>query len=330
MFARGGPLSRSLSIMADHHRIADDLTQLVGGTPLVRIRSLIPPEHARVLAKLEFWNPAASVKDRAALSIIDAAERDGRLAPGGTIIEGTSGNTGIALAWIGAIRGYRVIILMPDDVSRERYQLLRALGAEVIFTPADEGLPGALRRGFKLAKETPGAFVAAQGLNEANVAAHESTTGPEIWEATGGDVDVFLVAVGTGGTITGAGRYLKSRRPDIRVVGVQPAEAPVLTGGEFVPHKIQGIAGGAALPAILDLDLIDEVISIPQDEAIATAREAIAREGLLVGISAGSALAAAKLLAARADHAGKTIVTVLPDTAERYLSTELFDHIRDA
>lgn len=308
--------------------IANDLTDLVGRTPLLRINRLVPDHGARVLAKLESANPAASVKDRTALAIVEAAEADGRLTPGGTIIEATSGNTGIALAWIGAVKGYRVIIVMPDDVSEERRTLLRGLGAELVLTPGPLAMAGANEEAGRILERHPGAFLSGQGGNAANPDVHFRTTGPEIWEATEGRIDVFVATVGTGGTLTGAGKYLKSRNPEIRVIAVEPAEAPVLSGGEFQPHKIQGIIGGNGLPPILELDLADEIIGIPQDAAIETAREALAREGLLVGISAGAALAASRKVAARPEFAGRTIVTILGDTGERYLSTELFDHAR--
>ena len=308
--------------------IADNLTELVGRTPLVRINRLVPEHGASVLAKLESSNPAASVKDRTALSIVEAAEADGRLTPGGTIIEATSGNTGIALAWIGAVKGYRVIIIMPDDVSEERRTLLRGLGAELVLTPGPLAMAGANEEAGKILERHPGAFLSGQGGNAANPDVHFRTTGPEIWESTGGRIDAFVATVGTGGTLTGAGKYLKSQNPDIQVIAVEPAEAPVLSGGEFQPHKIQGIIGGNGLPPILELDIADEIISVPQEAAILTARDALAREGLIVGISSGAALAASQELAARAEYAGKVIVTLLGDTGERYLSTELFDHAR--
>ena len=308
--------------------IADDLTELVGRTPLVRINRLVPEQGATVLAKLESANPAASVKDRTALAIVEAAEADGRLAPGGTIIEATSGNTGIALAWIGAVKGYRVIIVMPDDVSEERRTLLRGLGAELVLTPGPLAMAGANEEAGKILERHPGAFLSGQGGNAANPDVHFRTTGPEIWESTGGRIDAFVATVGTGGTLTGAGKYLRAQNPEIRIIAVEPAEAPVLSGGEFQPHKIQGIIGGNGLPPILELDIADEIIGVPQETAILTARDALAREGLIVGISSGAALAASQELAAREEYAGKVIVTLLADTGERYLSTELFDHAR--
>lgn len=311
-------------------RVAADVTELVGATPLVRINRLVPPDGARVLAKLESVNPGASVKDRTALSIIQAAEADGRLKPGGLIVEASSGNTGIALAWIAAVKGYRLIITLPDDVSHERRTLLRALGAEVVLTPGPEAMAGANQEAGRIIERNPDAFLVGQGGNPANPEVHERTTGPEIWEATEGEVHAFVATVGTGGTLTGAGKFLKSQAPDLQVVAVQPEEAPVLSGGEFQPHKIQGIIGGNGFPPVLEIELADEIIGIPQQEAIETAREALAKEGLLVGISSGAALATARRLASRPEFIGKTIVAVLPDTGERYLSTELFDHARGA
>lgn len=309
-------------------RIVDNVTELVGQTPLVRLGRLAPAGGATVLAKLEFFNPASSVKDRTALSIVRAAEADGRLQPGGTIIEATSGNTGIALAWIGVVLGYRVIIVMPDDVSHERRALLRALGAELVLTPGVDAMAGANQEAGRIVERTPGAFLSGQGGNPANPSIHFTTTGPEIWEATEGNVDVFVATTGTGGTLTGTGKFLKSKNPNVKVVAVEPAEAPVLAGGEFQPHKIQGIIGGNGIPPVLDLEVADEIIDIPQDEAIAVARDLIAKEGIIAGISSGASIAAALRLAARPELAGKTIVAIVPDTGERYISTELFDHVR--
>ncbi len=308
-------------------RVYESPTELVGRTPLIRLGNMFPD--ATVLGKLEFFNPAGSVKDRTALSIVRAAEADGRLRPGGTIIEATSGNTGIALAWIGAALGYTVVICMPDDVSRERRALLRALGAELVLTPGRDAMAGANQEAGRILERTPGAFLSGQGGNAANPQVHYETTGPEIWEDTGGDVDVLVAVVGTGGTITGVGSYLRSKNADLRIYAVEPAEAPVLSGGEFSPHKIQGIIGGNGFPPVLDTGLYDEVISIPSDVAIETARELIRVEGLVVGVSAGANVAAARLVAARPEHAGQTIVTFLCDTGERYVSSELFDHVRD-
>lgn len=304
--------------------IHSSLTELVGSTPLLELKRLFPQSPARIIAKLEYFNPAASVKDRTALAIVRAAEADGRLAPGGTIIEASSGNTGIALAWIGTSLGYRVIIALPDDVSLERRQLLAALGAEVVLTPGATAMAGANQRAGELLASLPGAFLAGQGGNAANPYTHEHTTGPEIWEDTDGAVDIFVATVGTGGTLTGAGRYLRSQKPGVQIVGVEPAEAPVLNGGEFTPHLIQGIIGGGSIPPVLDLDIVDEVIDIAGADAIEYSRAAARTEGLLVGISSGAALAAAKVLADRPENAGKTIVVILPDSGERYLSTSLY------
>jgi cysteine synthase len=312
---------------AQFPRVYESPTELVGRTPTLRLGKLFP--EATVLGKLEFSNPAGSVKDRTALSIVRAAEADGQLQPGGTILEATSGNTGIALAWIGAALGYKVIICMPDDVSMERRALLRALGAELVLTPGADAMAGANQEAGRILERTPGAFLSGQGGNVANPNVHHETTGPEIWEDTGGKVDVLVSTVGTGGTITGAGSYLRSKNPDLKIYAVEPAEAPVLSGGEFRPHKIQGIIGGNGFPPVLDTDLYDEVISIPSDEAITTSRELIRVEGLLAGVSAGANLAAARIVAARPEHAGQTIVTFLCDTAERYVSSELFDHVRE-
>ncbi len=312
----------------DFPRVYDSPTELVGRTPLLRLGRMFPD--ATVLGKLEIFNPASSIKDRTALSIVRAAEADGRLKPGGTILEATSGNTGIALAWIGASLGYKVIICMPDDVSLERRALLRALGAELVLTPGKDAMAGANQEAGRILERTPGAFLSGQGGNAANPRVHHHTTGPEIWEDTGGQVDVLVSTVGTGGTLTGVGSFLKAQNPNLKVYAVEPAEAPVLSGGEFSPHKIQGIIGGNGFPPVLDQHLYDGVISIPSDVAIETARELIRTEGLLVGVSSGANLAAARIVAAKPEHQGQTIVTFLCDTAERYVSGELFDHVRES
>jgi cysteine synthase A len=308
-------------------KVYDSPIELVGRTPLLRLGRLFPD--ATVLGKLEFFNPAGSVKDRTALSIVRAAEADGRLKPGGTILEATSGNTGIALAWIGASLGYKVIICMPDDVSHERRALLRALGVELVLTPGKDAMAGANQEAGRILERTPGAFLSGQGGNPANPHVHFTTTGPEIWEDTGGQVDVLVSTVGTGGTITGVGSYLRSKNPNVRIYAVEPAEAPVLSGGVFSPHKIQGIIGGNGFPPVLDTALYDQVISIPSDVAIATSRELIRVEGLFAGVSAGANIAATRIVAARPEHQGQTIVTFLCDTGERYVSSELFDHVRE-
>nr|WP_300143824.1 cysteine synthase A [Propionicimonas sp.] len=306
----------------------EDATKLIGRTPLVRINRLYGDSKAIVLAKLEFYNPANSVKDRIGVSIIDAAEASGELKPGGTIVEATSGNTGIALAFVGAARGYRVILAMPETMSKERRALLRAFGAELVLTPGPEGMKGAVARSEQIAAETPGAILARQFANPANVEIHRKTTAEEIWNDTDGAVDIFVAGVGTGGTITGVGQVLKERKPEVKVVAVEPKESPLLSGGQPGPHKIQGI-GANFIPEILDRSVIDEVLPQDSDTAIEWARRAAKEEGLLVGISSGAALAAAGELAARPENAGKTIVVVIPSFGERYLSTVLYADLLD-
>jgi len=314
-------------------RIYDDATQLIGNTPLVRINSLARaadgrPAPAEVLAKLEFYNPASSVKDRLAVAIVDAAEASGALKPGGTIVESTSGNTGIGLAWVGAARGYAVVITMPDTMSGERRALLRALGAELVLTPGAEGMRGALARARAIVSERDGAILASQFTNEANPAIHRRTTAEEIWADTDGQVDILVSTVGTAGTITGTGQRLKELNPNLTVVAIQPADSPVLTGGEPRPHKLQGM-GPNFVPPLLDRSIFDEVISMEVDRAFDFARRAAREEGLLVGMSAGAALAAAAQVANRPENAGKRIVAIIPDFGERYLSTELFREFAD-
>jgi cysteine synthase A len=306
----------------------EDATKLIGRTPLVRINRLYGDSQAIVLAKLEFYNPANSVKDRIGVAIIDAAEADGSLQPGGTIVEATSGNTGIALAFVGAARGYRVILAMPDTMSKERRALLRAFGAELVLTPGSEGMKGAVARSEQIAAETPGAILARQFANPANVEIHRKTTAEEIWKDTDGGVDIVVAGVGTGGTITGVGQVLKERKPEVRIVAVEPAESPLLSGGQPGPHKIQGI-GANFIPEILDRSVIDEVLPQTSETAVEWARRAAREEGLLVGISSGAALAAAGELAARPENAGKTIVVVIPSFGERYLSTILYADLLD-
>ncbi len=314
-------------------RIYDDITQTVGNTPLVRVRRLIQ-SRAIVLAKMESFNPMASVKDRIGVAMIDAAERSGHLAPGATIIEPTSGNTGIALAFICAARGYRCIITMPDSMSIERRKILRALGAELVLTPAAGGMPGAIAKARELLEQTPNAYMPQQFENPANPDVHRRTTAEEIWNDTDGAVDVFVAGVGTGGTITGVGEALKARKPSVRVVAVEPAQSPVLSQvrhGEPpapAPHKIQGIGAGF-VPDVLDMGVIDEVVPIDQDVSIDFARRAAREEGLFVGISSGAALAAADAVARRDEMAGKTIVVILPSFGERYLSSPLFADITE-
>ncbi|MDN6794734.1 MAG: cysteine synthase A [Propionibacterium sp.] len=307
--------------------VATDVTQLIGRTPLVRINRLTDPA-ATVLGKVEATNPASSVKDRIAAAIIDAAEASGDLQPHGTIIEATSGNTGVALAMVGAARGYSVVITMPSSMSLERRLLMRVFGAELVLTDPKAGIAGAVAEAERIRDERPGSIIASQFTNPANPQIHYRTTGPEIWADTDGAVDILVSGVGTGGTASGAGKYLKEQKPGLQVVAVQPEESPLLTGGSAAPHGIQGI-GPNFVAATYDPEVVDEVISVTTPEAIAFARRAAAEEGLLVGISSGAALAAAAQLAARPENAGKTIVVVLPDTGERYLSTKLFEDLRD-
>ncbi|MGO1511348.1 MAG: cysteine synthase A [Actinomycetaceae bacterium] len=309
-------------------QIFDDVTQAVGRTPLVRLNRVTDGAGATVLAKLEHFNPANSVKDRIGVAIIDAAEASGDLTDGGTVVEATSGNTGIALAMVGAARGYKVVLTMPETMSKERRALLRAFGAELILTPGPDGMRGAVEAADKVAAERPGAVLARQFANQANVEIHRATTGPEVWNDTDGSVDIFVSGIGTGGTITGAGSYLKSQKPEVRLVAVEPEESPILTGGKPGPHKIQGL-GANFVPEILDTELYDEVVDINIDASLTYARRAATEEGLLVGISSGAAIAAAVQVAQRAENAGKTIVVILPDLGERYQSTPLFEGLVD-
>jgi cysteine synthase len=307
--------------------ILDDVTQAVGNTPLVRLNRIMP-DGVMVAAKLEFYNPASSVKDRIGVAIIDAAEASGALRPGGTIVEATSGNTGIALAMVGAARGYHVVLAMPETMSKERRALLRAYGAELVLTPGGEGMKGAVNRADQIVAEREGAVPARQFANAANPEVHRRTTAEEIWKDTDGAVDIVVAGIGTGGTITGIGQVLKSRKPTVRMVAVEPEESPILNGGEPGPHKIQGI-GANFVPEILDRDVYDEVIDVNAATSVEWARRAATEEGLLVGISAGTALAAAAQVAARPDSAGKTIVVIIPSFGERYLSTILFEGLVD-
>ena len=309
-------------------RIYDDATKLIGNTPLVKLNKLTEGLEATVLAKLEFYNPANSVKDRIGVSIIDAAVASGELKEGGTIVEGTSGNTGIALAWVGAARGYKVVLAMPETASKERRALLRAYGAELILTPGPEGMKGAVAAAEKIAADRPGAVLARQFANEANVRIHRETTAEEIWADTDGAVDIVVAGIGTGGTISGVGQVLKERKPEVKIVAVEPEESPILNGGAPGPHKIQGL-GANFVPEILDTKVYDEVLDVNVGSAIEFARRAAQEEGLLVGISSGAALSAALEVAKRPENAGKTIVVVIPDFGERYLSTPLFEGLVD-
>ena len=309
-------------------RIYENATQLIGNTPLVRINKLTAGSSATVVAKLEFYNPANSVKDRIGVAIIDAAEASGELQPGGTVVEATSGNTGIALAFVGAARGYHVVLTMPESMSKERRALLRAFGAELILTPAALGMKGAVDEANRIAAERPGSVLARQFANAANPEIHRRTTAEEIWADTDGEVDIVVAGIGTGGTITGVGQVLKARKPGVQIVGVEPAESPILNGGAPGPHKIQGL-GANFVPEILDTTIYDEIIDIDGDTAVAVARRAAREEGLLVGISSGAALQAAMLLADRPENAGKLIVVIIPSFGERYLSTVLYADLMD-
>ncbi|WP_457645872.1 cysteine synthase A [Profundibacter sp.] len=304
--------------------IYDDITQTMGGTPLVRLSRFGADVGAEILAKLEFFNPIGSVKDRIGVGMVDALEASGALKPGGTLIEPTSGNTGIALAFVCAARGYNLILTMPETMSIERRKMLALLGAKLELTEGAKGMKGAIARAEELAEEIEGAIIPQQFENPANPAIHVKTTAEEIWQDTGGKVDVFVSGVGTGGTITGVGQVLKARNPDVHIVAVEPVDSPVLSGGDPGPHKIQGIGAGF-VPGVLDTGLIDEIIQIGNDAAFENSRKVAAKEGIPVGISSGAALAAAREIAARPDMAGKNIVVVLPSFAERYLSTPLFD-----
>ena len=309
-------------------RIADDITQLIGGTPLVGLRHVTDGGGARIAAKLEFFNPAGSVKDRIALSMIDAAEAAGLLRPGTTVVEPTSGNTGIALAMVCAARGYKAIFTMPETMSTERRMLLRGYGAELVLTPGPDGMGGAIAKATEIAGGEGDFFMPQQFENAANPAVHEATTAEEIWVDTDGQIDIFVAGVGTGGTITGVGHALKQRNPEVQIIAVEPAASPVLSGGEKGPHPIQGIGAGF-VPAILDTDVYDEVISVENQDAFDMAHRMAHEEGLLVGISSGAATWAAVRVAMRTENAGKLIVVIIPSFGERYLSTALFDGLGD-
>ena len=299
--------------------------QLIGKTPLLELTHIEREEglEAKLIAKLEYFNPAGSVKDRIALAMIDDAERSGKLKPGAVIIEPTSGNTGIGLASVAAARGYRIIIVMPETMSVERRQIMKAYGAELVLTEGARGMKGAIAKADELAAEIPGSFIPGQFVNPANPAIHKATTGPEIWEDTGGQVDIFVAGVGTGGTLTGVGEYLKEKKPDVKIVAVEPAASPVLSGGAAGAHKIQGIGAGF-VPEVLNTAIYDEVITVEHEDAFAVGKQVGRSEGVLVGISSGAAVWAAIQLAKRPENKGRNIVVLLPDTGDRYLSTPLF------
>ena len=308
-------------------KITESALELVGKTPLLRASRYaknVGAEQADVLVKLEYLNPAGSVKDRIALAMIEDAEKDGILKPGATIIEPTSGNTGIGLAAVAAAKGYKAILTLPETMSVERRNLLKAYGAELVLTEGAKGMKGAIAKAEELRDSIPGAVILGQFVNKANPAAHKATTGPEIWEQTDGKVDIFVAGVGTGGTITGVGEYLKSQNPDVKIVAVEPASSPVLSTGTAGPHKIQGIGAGF-VPEVLNTDVYDEIITIENEDAFDEGRRFAVSEGILVGISSGAALKAASILAARPENKGKTIVALLPDSGDRYLSTQLFN-----
>ncbi len=305
--------------------IAKSLTELIGKTPLLELGKFSQQKgiETPIVAKIEYFNPGGSVKDRIALAMIEDAEKNGTLKPGATIIEPTSGNTGVGLALVSAVKGYHLILTMPETMSVERRNLVKAYGAEVVLTPGTEGMKGAIRKAEELRDNTPGAIILQQFENKANPAKHYATTGPEIWEQTEGKVDIFVAGVGTGGTVSGIGKALKEKNPDVRIIAVEPKTSPVLNGGQSGPHKIQGIGAGF-IPATYNADVVDEVYDVDNDDAIRTGRELAQQEGLLVGISSGAAAYAASQIALRPENKGKRIVVLLPDTGERYLSTVLY------
>lgn len=307
-------------------RIYQDITQLIGHTPLMELVNYEREQrlNAKILVKLEYFNPAGSVKDRVAAAMIDEAEKSGKLRPGAVLIEPTSGNTGIGLAAVAAARGYQVILTMPETMSVERRNLLKAYGAQIVLTEGARGMSGAIEKAEELASQMPGSMIPSQFTNPANPKTHVATTGPEIWEDTDGKVDYFVAGVGTGGTITGVGQYLKSKNPDVKIVAVEPSDSPVLAGGKPGPHKIQGIGAGF-VPEILDTSVYDEIIPVEAEDAFAVGRMLARHEGILIGISSGAAVWAAAQIARRPENAGKNIVALLPDTGERYLSTPMFE-----
>lgn len=306
-------------------KVYEKITDLIGGTPLLKLNSIVEDEEtkAEIYGKLEYFNPAGSVKDRIARAMIDNAEKSGALKPGAVIIEPTSGNTGIGLASVAASRGYKIILTMPETMSVERRNLLKAYGAELVLTDGAKGMKGAIEKAEELAKETPGSFIPSQFTNPANPSAHKASTGPEIWEDTDGKVDIFVAGVGTGGTLSGVGAYLKSKNPDVKVVAVEPAGSPVLSKGSAGPHKLQGIGAGF-VPETLDTEVYDEIVTVENEDAFETGRTLARKGGVLVGISSGAAVYAASRLAKRPENKGKVIVALLPDTGERYLSTPMF------
>lgn len=308
--------------------IANDVTALVGNTPLVRLNRVIDGAGAEVIAKLEFYNPAHSVKDRIGVAMLDAAERDGKIGPDTIIVEPTSGNTGIALAMVAAARGYKIVLTMPETMSKERRQLLRAYGAELVLTPGPEGMAGAIAKAAELAAGDPKYFMPQQFENPANPAIHRATTAEEIWRDTDGQVDIVVAGVGTGGTITGVGQVLKERKPEVQIIAVEPAASAVLSGGPKGPHAIQGLGAGF-IPIILDQSVIDEIIQVTNDDSFKTARRMGREEGILVGISSGAAVWAAAKVAARPENSGKQIVVIIPSFGERYLSTALYADLAD-
>ncbi len=303
--------------------VAEDLTQLMGNTPLVWLKTLGEGLPARVAGKLEFYQPAASVKDRIGVAMIEAAERDGALTPGSVVIEPTSGNTGVALAWVCAVKGYKLVLTMPESMSMERRQILKAFGAELVLTPAEDGMPGAIEKAEELLASNDHYFMPQQFKNPANPQVHRQTTAEEIWRDTDGQADAIVAGVGTGGTITGVARALKERKPELKAIAVEPVESAILSGGEPGKHGIQGIGAGF-VPDVLDTDLLDEVIQVTTEEAMAMSRRLAREEGILTGISAGANVHAALQVAAREENAGRTIVTIICDTGERYLTTPLF------